>query len=107
VRLTRGKVTKLNFGAAISRVVRLDLQDEAFNPQSTELQKQWQSGIQKLITILEQEPSTLRLTYHIGKDGKSLASKRLKAVTNTINRNWKKRPGRYRLPIETRTVGAN
>jgi len=30
VRLTRGKLTKLNFGASISRVVRIDLNSKAF-----------------------------------------------------------------------------
>ena len=52
VRLTRGKITKLNFGAALTRVVRLDLSDEAFVPGERKLNDQWRTGIQQLITQL-------------------------------------------------------
>ena len=36
VRATRGKMVKLNFGAAIHRVVRMELSPEAFEPDSTD-----------------------------------------------------------------------
>jgi hypothetical protein len=106
VRLTRGKVTKLNFGAAITRVVRLDLKDAAFASNDTKLKPEWAKGIDRLIDLLESEPSTLRITYHTGNVDKKLASKRLSAIEKLIAATWKKRSGRYRLPIETRIIGA-
>jgi hypothetical protein len=105
VRLTRGKITKLNFGAAITRVVRLDLKDAAFEPGTATLKPKWGSGIDKLIAVLDKTPSTLRLTYYTAGD-KASASKRLATVEKLIANRWRKRSGRYELPIETRVVGA-
>jgi uncharacterized repeat protein (TIGR01451 family) len=104
VRLTRGKITKLNFGAAITRVVRLDLKDAAFEPGSTKLKPKWGSGIDKLIAVLDKEPSALRLTYYTAGD-KAAATKRLAMVEKFIADRWRKRAGRYELPIETRIIG--
>ncbi|MEZ4498296.1 MAG: hypothetical protein R2845_16315, partial [Thermomicrobiales bacterium] len=63
VRLTAGKMTKLNFGASISRVVRVDLQGDAFRPDSVELDRRWAENLEQLIAILRQEPSVLRLSF--------------------------------------------
>ena len=106
VRLTRGKMTKLNFGASVGRVVRLDLKDEAFAKGGTALMPKWKAGLAQLVAILDKQPSTLRLTYHSGGKDKNLASKRLTAIESMIETMWKQRPGRYRLPIETRLIGA-
>src|SRR4029453_13474978 len=45
IRLTRGKVTKLNFGATIHRVVRLEVSDAAFETGSTALKSEWSARI--------------------------------------------------------------
>jgi hypothetical protein len=105
VRLTRGKLTKLNFGAAITRLVRLDIKDQVFVPGALKLNKKWAAGIDKLIAVLDKEPSTLRLVYFIGADGKEAASKRIAVLQKLIAVRWAERPGRYALPIETRIVG--
>jgi uncharacterized repeat protein (TIGR01451 family) len=106
VRLTRGKVTKLNFGAAITRVVRLDLKNAAFVNGSEKLKPEWRSGIDKLMKVLDAEPSTLRITYSLGGEDKAVASRRVMALEKLIASEWKKRRGRYKLPVETRIVGA-
>jgi uncharacterized repeat protein (TIGR01451 family) len=106
VRLTRGKMVKLNFGAAIGRVVNLDLNAQVFEPQSAELRPRWQAGLGRLVAALAAEPSTLSITY-VGEDGR-LAKARIKAVRREIERRWKEAGGGYRLEIDsriTRTTG--
>jgi hypothetical protein len=49
VRLTGGKMSKLNFGASITRLVRFDMTDEAFAAGSVELKAQWLLAVDKLI----------------------------------------------------------
>ena len=104
VRVTRGKVVKLNFGAAISQLVRLDIRDEAFVPGSTALQPAWADGIVKLVAILEQNPSILRITYFVGADTMDLVTKRLGAVEKIVRKEWRKRSRDSQLPIEVRVM---
>jgi len=77
VRLTRGKLTKLNFGASISRVVRIDLNSKAFVNGSIEPSKAFSNAFGRLIKKLSQEPSVLRLSYQ-GGDLEVLMTSRLK-----------------------------
>ncbi|KAB2683399.1 DUF11 domain-containing protein [Brucella pseudintermedia] len=101
IRLTAGKMSKLNFGASIGRVVRLDLTDAAFEPATATLKPKWQKGIDRLIEALESEPSTLRIGYGAASDAK-LARKRIEAIEKDIAERWKSVRGRYELTIETR-----
>ncbi|KXF75793.1 hypothetical protein ATN84_17660 [Paramesorhizobium deserti] len=101
IRLTAGKMSTLNFGASIGRVVRVDLADAAFEPGTTTLKQQWQKGIDQLITALESEPSTLRIGYGAAADA-TLARQRIDALGEDITQRWKSVRGRYELNIETR-----
>ena len=64
VRLTAGKMSKLNFGASITRLVRFDMTEEAFAAGSVKLKAQWLRAVDKLISVLETDKSTLRLDLH-------------------------------------------
>ena len=107
IRLTAGKMSKLNFGASIGRVVRLDLRGDAFNDGATGLKPEWNAGVAELITTLAEENSVLRLTYFAGNDDASLAKKRMAAVKKQIEAAWKKSRGKYKLSIETELVRKN
>jgi large repetitive protein len=107
VRLTRGKITKLNFGASISRVVKLDLNGKVFQPGSTSLAVKWQGQLPALVETLDAEPSTLRLNYYVQGDNSKLAAKRVAAVEKLITQMWAKKRSRYKLPIETRVLGVD
>ena len=102
VRLTAGKMTKLNFGAAIGRVVRLDLTGDAFEAGDVALQPQWSKGIDQLVDMLRQEESVLRLGYVDAGADRALANDRLRHVSDLIRKRWRERKGQYRLEIETR-----
>jgi hypothetical protein len=103
VRLTRGKISKLNFGASISRVVRLDLTDDAFVPGKPELKRRWLAGIDRLVGVLEAEVSTLRINYTT-EAARELAHERLGFIADRIRRKWQDEAGRYELVIERQLV---
>ena len=105
VRLTAGKVTKLNFGVSISRVIRLDLSDKLFAGAGGVAPEKLQTIVGKLVGILDQSPSVLRLTYYEGSDGHTAAQKRIATVQLMIKKAWSQRSGRYELPVEAQIVG--
>lgn len=105
VRLTRGKITKLNFGAAISKVVKLDLNGRVFNAGSNDLKDKWLAGIDQLVAALDGDPATLRITYFLSGEDRGTANARIDAVANLVRQRWARKLGRYKLPIETRIVG--
>ena len=104
VRLTRGKITKLNFGATIHRVVRIDVDPSAFGYGQTKPNKKLSKGIDQLIDMLATEKSVLRISYH-GKGDEDLGKSRLRSLSKLITNRWKHSRGSYDLDIETRFVG--
>jgi hypothetical protein len=102
VRLTSGKMSKLNFGATIHRVVRLDVNDVAFTANA--LKAEWQAKLDKLPELLKQRPSILRLAYKIGADGEDAASKRLKALSAELRAKWQAKDCCHLLQIEEELV---
>lgn len=114
VRVTRGKMVKLNFGASVHRVVRLELSGAAFVGDGTELQAPYISELDKLPEQLQTRPTVLRIAYRQGKESKDLAKKRIAAVSDRVQRMWKekRRKGHEEseplvpLMIETELEGA-
>ncbi|MGB6291012.1 MAG: SdrD B-like domain-containing protein [Desulfobulbales bacterium] len=100
-RATRGKMLRINFGATIHRVVRIDIADGVFKPNKTELRLQWTSKITQLIEELRKAPSVLRLSYLGDVERKGLVQERLEALKKKITKQWKQSDGGYRLAIET------
>lgn len=100
-RLTRGKAIKFNFGAAIHRVVRLDLADAAFEPDKTEIRQHWQYVIDDLFKQLREGPSVLRIVYLGDVESEALAQRRVKAIKRLIEQRWKALDCCYDLPVET------
>ncbi|MEL6819512.1 MAG: hypothetical protein AAFP80_12755, partial [Pseudomonadota bacterium] len=102
VRLTRGKLTKLNFGATISRVVKMNLSAKAFHPGSVEPRDGVDRFIDQLVGQLMDRQSVLRLTYQAASDDR-LGKKRLRQMEAIIRKKWARR-GDYKLLIERRFV---
>ena len=100
-RATRGKMLKLNFGAAIHRVVKLDMSDGVFEPGSTEIRVQWKQRIELLLGELRKAASVLRLSYLAEVEDESLVNERLKFMKREITQMWKQQKGNYDLTIET------
>jgi len=102
VRLTSGKISKLNFGATIHRVVRLDVNDAAYSADA--LKTEWQAKLDKLPELLKQRPSVLRLAYKIGADGEDAARKRLKDLSAEMRAKWKAKDCCHLLQIEEELI---
>ena len=105
VRITRGKLVKLNFGATIHRVVRIELTDAAFEPGKESLLPDWQQKIEALPRQLTDKPSLIRLAYLQGADVE-LLNKRVSALREQIEKRWQGLNCCYRLVIETEGEGA-
>ena len=99
-RATRGKTLELDFGAAIQRVVGLDLSDVVFEPGGTTLRAHWASRLPMLLDELEKAESILRLSYLADREDEALVRARLKAVEALIRERWQDRDGE-KLEIET------
>ncbi len=101
IRVTAGKFAKLNFGAALSNVVDVDLTAKAFNADGTPAAGLVR-GVDQLIDRIKVTPSVLRLSYIMRDGDTKLARARLKAVEQLIRERWRG-GGRYKLNIE-RTI---
>lgn len=99
-RATRGKMLKFNFGAAIHRIVRLDLANGVFEKGSTTLRPQWRSRIDMLIIELQKDPSVLRLSYLGENETESEVDERLDAIEELISARWQQLNCCYKLTIE-------
>jgi large repetitive protein len=100
-RATRGKMLRFNFGATIHRVVRLDIADGVFEPETSTVRLQWQPRIPKLLDELRKAPSVLRLSYLADVERESLVNKRLAALQKEITGQWDRWDGGYPLAVET------
>jgi uncharacterized repeat protein (TIGR01451 family) len=100
-RATRGKMIKFNFGAAIHRVVKLDLADGVFEPGTVELRIQWRQRMKLLLDELRKATSVLRLSYLAEIESEALVKRRLEAIGREIAATWKREGGRYDLTVET------
>jgi large repetitive protein len=100
-RATRGKMLKFNFGAAIHKVVKLDMADGVFEPGTTEMRVQWKQRIVLLLAELKKAASVLRLSYLAEAEDQSLVNERLNVVKREISQLWKQQKENYDLNIET------
>ncbi len=101
VRVTRGKVVKLNFGATANHEVRLDIAGKAFIGGSLDLSDKWLSGIDRLIAILAKQRSTLKIVYHTSGENPDLANARVAAMEETITTAWTMGKHKYKLVTTT------
>ncbi len=109
-RLTPGKMSEINFGAAITRVVRVDLNDRAFATDTDGrlgLGRPLAEGIANLLPRIAGEPVNLRLAYHLpaaaSADDVQAARARMRLVERHIRKEWRD-TGRVKLIIEQTLV---
>ena len=88
VRVTRGKMVKLNFGATVHRVVRLELSAAAFVGETVDLAPQWLPQLAALPGQLKARPSVLRIAYRRGAESVDLAQSRIDAVATKAKQLW-------------------
>ncbi|MEP3296601.1 hypothetical protein [Tateyamaria sp.] len=101
IRVTAGKFAKLNFGAALSNVVDIDLTARAFTSEGAPVAA-LSNGIDRLVRTIEATPSVLRLSYILRDEEPEIGRARMRIVEELIRRKWRG-SGRYKLNIE-RTI---
>jgi uncharacterized repeat protein (TIGR01451 family) len=99
-RATRGKVLPFHFGAAIGRVVELDIADPVFEPNTTTMREQWKPRVALLIEELAKSRSILRLSYVADIEDAALVEARVAAVKAMIAEAWAEQK-REPLHVET------
>lgn len=100
VRLTAGKMAKLNFGARIGNVVDIDLTAAAFVSGRTDPQPALAAGIDGLIAQIATTPSVLHLTYVLGNgEAPKMGRERLRSIEKLIQKRWRGK-GKYKLIID-------
>ena len=92
---------RFNFGATIHRVVRIDIADGVFEPNTIDMRMQWIPKMARLLEELKKAPSVLRLSYLGDVEREGLVQKRLEALKEILTKEWKQSGGDYRLAIET------
>jgi uncharacterized repeat protein (TIGR01451 family) len=102
VRLTRGKLTKLNFGAASLRIVDLKLTGQSFTGDGLRLSGPTLQSLGSLLRLLDEEPSILRIEYDDPNTTNDLAKARLEAAEQLLRRAWVARSRTNSLEIESR-----
>jgi len=101
VRLTRGKVTEINFGATRIHDVKVDVTGKAFDPESADLTEKWSLGVDRLVDILRKRRSDLVIVYHQGGESDELAQARVASMANLVKDVFASNNGGYALGIKT------
>lgn len=101
VRLTRGKVTKLNFGAARSRDLELELRRDAFVGDGVDLKDEWLSGVDRLVGLLEQGRGSLSIVYRCNAFA-PVANDRVQVVKDLVAQRWQQAGHQTALKVSTR-----
>lgn len=99
VRTTRGKLVKMNFGATVHRVVRVELEARAFS--GTQPGARLADALKKLPGTLKQRPSVVRLAWRKGAgEAEADIRNRLTTVRQTLEQLWKEQGCCYTLQFE-------
>ncbi len=104
VRLTAGKVSKLNFGATIHHVVRIELNAAAF--EGAALSADTAKRIDALVATLQDHPYILRLAYIADEESDDSIRARLNVLQNALSAAWKAHAVNYPLRTEEEILKA-
>ena len=113
VRLTPGKMTELNFGAAVTKVVRLDININAFvagENNRAELSPALQAGIAKLLPRIVDNGTNLRISFHMPADADKDDVRRARALMELVEDHVRDEwfdVGRVKLTVEHALVRAS
>ena len=104
IRVTPGKMAKVNFGVSLSRVVRIDLSAPAFTAEGQPTAA-LQQGVAGLVAQLQAEPSVLRLNYRLSGESDAVALKRLDQVEALVRSAWQDQGTRLRVERTLQRAG--
>ncbi|WP_177172490.1 DUF7507 domain-containing protein [Paracoccus alkenifer] len=99
VRVTPGMITRLDFGATLARLVRIDLAANAFD--QGEMRPALRDGLRKMVGEIRDQAVMLRVTYLLApQESEQAARRHLRLVEQQVRKLWSGE-GRYKLNVET------
>ncbi len=98
IRLTAGKVSKLNFGATIHHVVRVEVNDAAF--QNDELRHDVVERVDALVAAMKDQAFVVRLAYQARGESEAVINRRMQSLKAAVGAVWKAHDVRHPLRIE-------
>jgi hypothetical protein len=98
IRLTAGKASKLNFGATIHHVVRVEVDDAAFD--GNQLRAEVAAKVDALVTSMRDKAFVLRLAYQAVGESDATIRTRMNALQEAVSAIWKSRDVRFPLRVE-------
>ena len=101
VRLTRGKLSKANFGTALENIITLDVTDAAFVGNTNTLRPEFAQQMGQIIEALKGQESTLKLTYFASANGRE---ERIYELSAQIQNLWDVYGDDYDLNIDRKTI---
>lgn len=103
IRVTPGKLAKLNFGVSLSNIVDVDIDARAFVAVKVDIVAGFDRALDNLLGQIQSTPSMIRVSYVLasGEDVK-VAQQRVRHLERILRRKWRG-VGRYKLVIE-RTI---
>ncbi len=101
VRVTQGKLAKINFAASRLRTINIELNDSSFNGSTKNLTRSALTDIGKVLPLLEEERSILKLNYQSQGQKTQLQRSRIESVKALIKKAWKSRKRPHKLVVET------
>lgn len=105
VRVTAGKMAKLNFGATIHRVLRVDVSAAAFTADGDTLKSEWAARLPALYQSLQGTPSLVRLAYHLSPgESHDRADARVRKLRRQITEDWNSQGRQYPLQVEQEII---
>jgi len=97
-RLTRGKLSKVNFGATLHKVLRMEFNKDAFN--NDKLLSQYNPRLEQVIRTLETRPTVIRLAYQRDSETEAIINQRIEHVVQILEDAWQDCDCHYPLIIE-------
>ncbi len=107
IRLTPGKISKLNFAAAPAKIITIELSSKAFDAHTHQPSRQLQAGLQNFLPTLQERFATLRLVYLDQSGDQTVAKRHLKQVERLIEQYWDSVDAPYELVIQMTVKRAN
>lgn len=105
VRVTAGKMAKINFGATIHRVLRVDVSAAAFAADGRALLPSFEAELPKLYASLQGKPSLVRIAYHLsGSESRDRAQPRIDFLRRRITQDWNSQGRQYPLQVEQEII---
>ncbi len=98
VRLTAGKVSKLDFGATIHHVVRIEVNAAAY--EGGALRASVTERLDALVESLKDQASIVRLAYQAGSESDALVGEHMQVLKSAVTALWKAKNCRFPLRME-------